>query len=466
MKKTITILLALAVVSQNLFAQSQKDESIAITIYNNNFAVVKDTRLIEFKQGKNKVCFSDVAALIDPTSVIFNTVNSSGEITILEQNYNYDLVSFNALLKRYVNQDVTIYTKGSGSDSGSIIEGRLLSFIGNELVIETDDGLNVTNRSNVANIMLKNLPGNLVTKPTLLWLVNSNTTSNELCQTTYTTEGIGWKSDYLAILNANEDSIELSGWVTINNKSGASYKDAKIKLIAGDVRRVKSANYKQRESMVLAMDSFKESGFQEKAFMEYHMYTLDRESTIENNQIKQIQFIKPTPSIATKKIYVYELSQYSYPAKGDKVKTKLEFENTKENSLGIALPKGKIRVFKRDDADGGLEFVGEDFIDHTARKEKISLYIGNAFDIVPEMKITKAKHGNNYNRLTREITLKNRKDSAVTVYVDEKVGRNQNLTIKEASIEYEMIDAYTARFKVKIDADSAASISYQVNTTW
>ncbi len=465
MKKTITILLTLTIITQNLFAQTKPDKSIAITIYNDNFAVVKDTRLIEFKQGKNKVLFSNVAALIDPTSVIFKTVGSNDEITILEQNYNYDLVSFDALLKRYIDQDVTIYTKGSGSDSGSVVEGKLLSYVGNELVIETDDGLSVTNRSNVANISLKNLPGNLVTKPTLLWLANSNTASNELCQTTYTTGGIGWKSDYLAILNADENAIELSGWVTINNKSGGSYKDAKIKLIAGDVRRVKSADYRQRRNMVYAAsDSI--GSFQEKAFMEYHMYSLARESTIENNQIKQIQFIKPTSSIATNKIYVYEVSQYPYLTKGDKVKTKFEFENTKENSLGIALPKGKIRVFKRDDADGGLEFVGEDSIDHTARKEKVSLYIGDAFDIVPEMKITKAKHGNNYSRVTREITLKNRKDSAVTVYVDEKVSKNQNLTIKEASAKYEMIDAYTARFNVKIDADSTATISYQVNTTW
>ena len=207
-----------------------------------------------------------------------------------------------------------------------------------------------------------------------------------------------------------------------------------------------------------AMDT---GGFEEKAFMEYHMYTLGRKSTINNNQVKQIEFIEPATGVAAKKLFIYDRQENA-----EKMQVKIEFVNTKENKLGIALPKGKVRVFKKDPADESLEFVGEDEIDHTPRKEKLSLYIGNAFDIVPEYKLLDSKHGRRTRTETHQVELRNRKDEPIEVYVDEKFWKWVNWQVLEKSHDYEKYDAYTARFKVKIPADSTETVKYTVRQWW
>ena len=276
-----------------------------------------------------------------------------------------------------------------------------------------------------------------------------------------TTGQVNWHADYSALLNADETKIDFSGWVTIDNKSGATYKDAAIKLIAGDVRRVTEPRPIMREKMVALRTGVAEAGFEEKAFAEYHLYTLGRKSTINNNQVKQIEFIIPAPGVPTKKLYIFDRSKVR-----DKIQIKLEFENTKKNHLGIALPKGKVRVFKKDPADDNLEFIGEDRIDHTARKEKLSLYIGNAFDIVPEHTVVDSKRGRRMWRETHKIELRNRKDEAVTIFVDEKFGAWVNWIINKSTHKHEKRDSRTARFEVKIPADSTATIEYTATQTW
>jgi hypothetical protein len=211
------------------------------------------------------------------------------------------------------------------------------------------------------------------------------------------------------------------------------------------------------------------AGFEEKPFMEYHLYTLSRKSTINNNQVKQIEFIEPALAVPVKKLYIYERSQqqrYGRGRQSDKVQIKLEFENTKENNLGIALPKGKVRVFKKDPADDMLEFVGEDIIDHTATKEKLLLYIGNAFDIVPEYTLLDSKISRRMKIETHKIELRNRKAQAVTVFVDEKFPPYVNWTIDQSTHKYEKRDARTARFEVKINADSTVTVQYTATQTW
>jgi hypothetical protein len=254
----------------------------------------------------------------------------------------------------------------------------------------------------------------------------------------------------------------MSGWVTIDNKSGAGYKDATIKLIAGDVRRVQEARPMEYAEDISSLRMAKAApAFEEKAFMEYHLYTLSRPSSVNNNQVKQIEFIEPALGVPVKKIFIYDRQQ-----KNDKVQIKLEFENTKENHLGIALPKGKVRVFKKDPADGMLEFVGEDLIDHTPRKEKLSLYIGDAFDIVPEYTPLDSKVDRRMRRETAKIELRNRKDSAVTVFVDEKFPPWVNWRIDDTTHKYEKRDANTARFTVEIPADANAIVKYTATQTW
>jgi len=443
-------------------APNLPEPGVGLTIYNNNFAVVKERREMDFDAGVNTVKFTDVASAIDPTSVNFKCLSAPGAVSILEQNYEYDLVNTASLLKRYIDKKVTVQIKGSGSDTGTEMSGVLSAAVGNDLILRNATGrLEIISRDVVEHIGLFETPEDLVTKPTLVWLAGADKKGAELCQVTYTTNRINWKADYSAVLNETEDRLDLTGWVTIDNKSGAGYKDAVIKLIAGDVRRItEPAAPRGREMISLGYQADK-AGFEEKPFMEYHLYTLGRKSTINNNQVKQIELIAPATDVPVKKLYIYE-----WRKKSDKVRIKLEFENKKDNHLGIALPRGKVRVFKKDPADGMLEFVGEDAIDHTARKEKVSLYIGDAFDIAPEHTITDSEHKRRYRRETHKIELRNRKTEPVTVCVDEQFPAYVNWQISAATHDYEKRDARTARFKVAAEADSIQVLKYTVTQTW
>jgi hypothetical protein len=465
MKRQIIFLATICVVAcSTVFAKPAKlpAPGVGLTIYNDNFAVVRESRQMSFEQGLNTVKFTDVASAIDPTTVNFRCLSAPGAVSILEQNYEYDLVNASSLLKRYIDKDVTVALKGSGADTGKELTGILLASLGNDLILKSETNhIEIIDRASIEEISLKELPDDLVTRPTLVWLANAKDAGDQLCQVTYTTGRIGWHADYSAVLNADETKIDFTGWVTIDNKSGATYKDSIIKLIAGDVRRITEPEPLRRRRMLALEMQAAAPGFEEKAFMEYHLYTLGRKSTINNNQVKQIEFITPALGVPTKKLYIYERSRQR-----DKVQIKLEFENTKKNNLGIALPKGKVRVFKKDPADDMLEFVGEDRIDHTARKEKLLLYIGNAFDVVPEYTLLDSKPTRRKRVEIHKIELRNRKDKAVTVFVDEKFSTWVNWTIDKSTHKYEKRDARTARFEVKIAPDSVATIQYTATQTW
>ncbi|MBN2456968.1 MAG: DUF4139 domain-containing protein [Sedimentisphaerales bacterium] len=439
------------------------EEGVALTVYNDDFGVVRQNRWMSFDRGINTVKFTDVASAIDPTSVNFRCLSSPGAVSILEQNYEYDLVSTASLLKRYIDRQINVSLKGSGADTGRELTGTLLTSTDRDLIIKSASGdIEIINENTVEEISLKELPDDLVTRPTLLWLAEAKEKAKHLCQVTYTTGRIGWKADYSAVLNDAEDKLDLSGWVTIDNKSGATYKEAIIKLIAGDVRRIVQPRAEYRLGLQLAEKMAAGApAFEEKPFMEYHLYTLSRRSTINNNQVKQIEFITPAAGVPAKKLYIYERSKIA-----DKVQIKIEFENTKENNLGIALPRGRVRVFKKDPADEALEFVGEDTIDHTPRKEKLSLYIGNAFDIAVEYTLLDSQHRRRWQQQKHKIELRNRKDQAVTVFVDEKFPAWVNWTIDESTHKYEKRDARTARFEVDIAADSTQVVQYTATQTW
>jgi len=464
--KFFNSILIILFVGSCLFAakETPSDEnSVAVTVYNNNFAVVKEQRPIVFDKGLNTIRFTDVASAIEPASVSFQCISAPGKISILEQNYEYDLVSTSSLLNRYLDKTVNVSIKGSGADQGREVAGVLMAARDNNLILKNDSGqLEIISEGSVENISLQQLPEGLVTRPTLIWLAQADKAGRELCRVTYTTTGIGWKADYSAILSAAEDALDISGWVTIDNQSGATYKDATIKLIAGDVRRVEE-HVMPDEMMVLKAAgrlAAPAPAFEEKSFMEYHIYTLGRTSTINNNQTKQIEFITPALKVPAKKIYLYERYR-----KADKVQVKFEFENKKENGLGIALPKGKVRVFKKD-TDDLLEFVGEDLIDHTPKDEKLSLYIGDAFDIAVEYKLLDSRVDRRMRWDKHSIELRNRKDSPVTVFVDEKFSSWVNWNIEQSTLPYVKKDAATARFTVDLPADSNATVEYSVTQRW
>jgi hypothetical protein len=454
------------------FAGPQKggEQETALTIYNDNFAVVRESRQMSFEKGLNTAKFTDVASAIDPTSVNFRCLSAPGAVSVLEQNYEYDLVNTDSLLKRYIDKNVTVVLKGSGADTGKELTGLLLAAMGDNLILkgQTND-IEILDKNSIEEISLKEMPDDLVTRPTLVWLADAKEKGSQLCQVTYTTGQINWNADYSAVLNADETKIDFTGWVTIDNKSGATYKDSTIKLIAGDVRRIVEPEPRYaRKAAALEMEAGAPA-FEEKAFMEYHLYTLGRKSTINNNEVKQIEFITPALGVPIKKLYIYERGRqqiYGRSQQSDKVQIKLEFENTKENNLGIALPKGKVRVFKKDPADESLEFVGEDRIDHTPNKEKLLLYIGNAFDVVAEYTPVDSQHERRMTRETHKIELRNRKAEAIAVFVDEKFPAWVNWTIDKTTHTYEKRDANTARFEVKLEADSVATVQYTATQTW
>jgi hypothetical protein len=468
MKHGILYLIVMTVVSSFCIAKESAVPGVGLTIYNDNFAVVREARKMNFEKGQNTVRFTGVASAIDPTSVKFACLSAPGAVSVLEQNYEYDLVNAESLLKRYIDKQVMVALKGSGSDPGKSVEGTLLAAVGQDLIVKGSNGIEVIGQAGVEEIKLKELPEDLVTRPTLVWLAQADKAGEQLCEVAYTTGAIGWKADYTAVLNADDTALDFSGWVTIDNKSGAGYKDATLKLIAGDVRRIQQAITNRTRGIVMEMAA-KAPAFEEKPFMEYHMYTLSRRSTINNNQVKQIEFIEPAEGVKAKKIYVYERSDYWNPRGGDqnkKVMVKIEFENKKENKLGIALPKGKVRVFKKDPADNSLQFVGEDEIDHTPKDEKLSLYIGDAFDIVAEHTLIDSKHERRMARETHKVELRNRKDEAVTIFVDEHIPAWVNWTIDQTTHKYVKKDAHTARFEVAVEANATVTVQYTVTQTW
>jgi hypothetical protein len=464
-------------------ATTPDGEGIALTIYNQNFGVVRERRNVDIKEKTGTIQFTDVASQIDGTSVQFKSLTDP-DATVLEQNYEYDLVSADKLLEKYVDKQITVLTK-----DGSRYSGSLLSFDANQLVIRQEGDkaeiakpeiVMVQRGDNVKDIQFGALPEGLITKPTLVWKLATEKLGQQLIEVAYQTAGINWQADYNAILNLNDTKLDLGGWVTINNQSGATYKDAKLKLIAGDVRHEESPRPRRmamRGAIALGAEA---GGFEEKAFFEYHLYTLGRPATVAQNQTKQIELLK-VADVPVKKVFLYDGApqyrfygglnndaNYGSDSPNKKVNVVVEVKNSKENNLGMALPKGKMRLYKRDEADGSLEFIGEDEIDHTPKDETIKLHIGDAFDIVGERKRTDFHVDASSHVITEsfEIRVRNHKTEPVEVLVKETLYRWNNWEITESNQKWTKYDSNTIHFPVKVDKDGEQVVTYTVRYTW
>lgn len=459
-------------------APAKEKEGVALTIYNQNFGVVRETRQVEVPGKESTVRFTDVAAQIDGTSVHFKSLTDPAA-TVLEQNFEYDLVSADKLLEKYIDQQLTVLTK-----DGSRYSGNLLSFDPGQLVLrqfgEKGDVVMIARGDNVKDIQFGSLPEGLITKPTLVWKLATTKPGKHMVEVAYQTGGMNWQADYNAVLNPTDTALDLSSWVTINNQSGATYKDARLKLIAGDVRLVQQLPRPMMRMRAMAAAEMDVAGFEEKAFFEYHLYTLQRLTTLGQNQTKQIELLK-TSDVPVKKVFLYcGVPQYRFygglntdagygSEEGNKkVNVIIEFKNSKENQMGMPLPKGKVRMFKRDEADGTLEFIGEDQIEHTPKDETLRLQVGNAFDIVGERKRTDFKVDTGRKTMTEsfEIKVRNHKAEPVEVLVKEPLYRWNNWEITAASHEWKKFDASTIHFPVKVDKDGEQVITYTVRYTW
>ena len=452
-----------------------KPTGIALTIYNQNFALVKEQREMTLDEGINYISVQDVAATIEPNTVAFKSLTDPGSVVVREQNYQYDLISPQTILNKSVGKRVKVRRFLNGTVQED--EGILLSTADNGRVLQTSKGL-ILNPGGEIEVM--ELPEGLVSRPTLMWKLEAGKAGANRTEVSYLANQINWSADYVAVVDSQDKNIDLTGWVTLDNRSGATYENASLNLMAGDVRRVqRDGGYAGAEMMDYKLAAPAAPQFAEKAFFEYHLYTLKEKTTVKDKETKQITLLTAA-QVPAKKIYIYDgrktwwniwayRSDYrpgeSYDvSENKKVNVLLEIMNSKENNLGIPLPKGTIRVYKQEE-NANQHFVGEDVIDHTPKDEKIRLYLGDAFDIVGEHTRT------NFRRISGieveesfQITLRNHKDEAVSIVVVEHL--TSDWKILESSHKYFKKDASTVEIPVEVPKDGEVNITYTARTKW
>jgi hypothetical protein len=446
------------------------------------YAVVRHERDMKLERGRNTVRFSDVAAQIDPTSVAFESLSDPRDTTVVEQNFQFDLVSTAKLLEKYIDRTVTVdQVRGNGVESYT---GTLLSTAGG-LVLRGADGTVRTLPHN-AGVRLPDLPGGLITRPTLVWDIAAGRAGAHKTRVSYQTTGITWWADYNVTYSESPNAcrIDLGAWVSILNQSGASYPDAKLKLVAGDVQRATPpirGRMSADAAMAMRPQEARAPGFEEKSFFEYHLYTLGRATTIPDNSTKQIELFPTARAVPCEKQLVYDgaaldrvhssspMTERNFGLQGNrKVDVYLSFRNAQEHNMGMPLPSGRVRVSKIDDADKTLEFIGEDVIDHTPRNEKVLLKLGSAFDVVGERRQVTFSVDTSRKTMTEEIEvrIRNQKKEPVFVTVKENLYRWINGSITQKTHDYRKEDARTVHFPIRVAAGAETTVRYTVHYSW
>ena len=448
------------------------------------YAMIKQERVVPLKKGRSELKFSDVTAGIDPTTVHFSTPDHPGIARVLDQNYQFDIVSTQKLMNRYLGQKVRV-SFTSGNESGWL-SGTLLGTNGG-LILQKDNGEVVT-LNDWDRVSFPSLPGGLLTRPTLVWLLDADRSGPEKIRVTYQSTGMTWWADYNIVLDESDGDnrcrMDLSAWVSLINQSGADFDNTRLKLIAGDVHRAAPAPVPRR-MMVKSMAEgavAADEGFQEKSLFEYHLYTLPRRVDLPNNSTKQIELFPAVNRVNCEKELVFNGggrfggyygaapntgTHYNRHYKG-KVEAFVTFKNNKKNGLGIPMPAGRIRVSQLDKADNSLEFIGEDIIDHTPRNETVTIKLGNSFDVVGERTQTDIQVDTKARRLVESfaITLRNQKDKPVKVKVIEPMYRWHQWKVLKASHQYTKLDASHIAFEVTIPPEGGKKITYTVRYDW
>lgn len=429
---------------------------IAITVTNQNLALVKEKRILSLSKGIGTVEVTDVPSMIDATSVHIKSLDKN--FKVLEQNFEYDLMNADKILDKSLEKNIILTHPASGS-----VRGQLLFSDGATVILKTEDEqLRIIPRNKEQQVILEEfdpIKSGLIIKPTLVWMLDSDKSGTAASEITYLTNGLNWHAEYVAILNDDDTKLDMSSWVSLDNKSGKSYENARLKLMAGDLNLVTQfdGRYRQRTAGIMA-DAAK-GQFEEKEFFEYHIYTLSRKTTVNNNQTKQIQLFDPA-QVNIKKIY-----NYNYHKDNQKIGVVVQFKNEKSNGLGIPLPKGKVRIFKRDEDD--LEFIGEDRIGHTAKDEEVKIETGKAFDIKAERKIIERKKiGTHSEKQIIEIEIRNHKNEKIEVVVTEMLGSYRSWEIVKSSHPVKEKDASKVEFNVAVGANDKSVFSYEVLFNW
>jgi hypothetical protein len=439
---------------------------LALTVYNSDLALVRDVRTLRLPRGVSDLRFMDVAATVNPATVHFRSLTEPARLRVLEQNYEYDLLEPDKLLHKYVGRDVTLVRHGSKGEEA--ITARLLSYnnapvwqIGNEIVT----GMHAD------HIRFPELPGNLFARPTLIWSLNNEGGTSHRVEASYLATKLSWNADYVLTVARDDKIADLDGWVTVRNGSGTAFRNASLQLVAGELNRVRQMFDRMEADVQLraAAPAVAEAMTQE-AFSDYHLYTLPRKTSVNNNQTKQVSMLDASEFPVVKRYVVNGQAFYYRNAQNpgapikDVVQVFYQFKNEKAVGLGMPMPAGTVRVYQAD-SKGGVQFVGEDRIGHTPKDETLKLKIGNAFDVVAERKqVDFQRIAPNVYDVEYEVVLRNHKTTPITVEVNEPIGGTWR--ILRSTHQATKTDAWAAQFNVPVAADGEVKVNYRVRVTY
>jgi hypothetical protein len=437
----------------------------ALTIYNGGYAVVRETLPINLKSGVNQVSFAGATAQVEADSVILRDVAGKAEFQILEQSYRNDPVSQAMLMSLFEGKTLE-FVRREANKPDSVIIGKVVrsGFVpgGNfvEPIIEVDGKLQFLLPGSP---IFPSLGTDNVLKPTLNWKLNSASSGKINAEVAYLSRGFTWEASYNLVATDQSDLLDVVGWVTMNNQSGMTFADAKLKLMAGDVHRVVDAGIQPFGGVSAMTATRADKVVTEKSFDEFHLYTLGNPVTLRDKETKQVEFVRAA-GVKAERVYVYD---GAYQGGAGKVQVYREFKNTEANKLGLALPKGKVRFYSQD-GDRQLEFVGENEIDHTPKDELIRVLTGNSFDLVGEHRITNENEdgANRVATQTVEVKVRNRKKEPVEIRVVEHAVRSNTWTLTAQSQPHEKKDAQTFEFRVSLQPDEEKTVTYTIRYTW
>jgi len=456
----------------------------SLTIYNQNFAVVRDTVPLDLKVGVNEVSFSGMTATAETDSVILRDPTGAVKLRVLEQSYRNDPVSQALLLSLNEGQTIDFFV-GEPNKADHVVQGKIIrSGYGaggqnqTQPVIEVDGKLQF---SLPGEPRFPALGDDTILNPTLTWTLDASEAGKLDAELAYVTGGLSWHADYNIVAAEKADTIDLVGWVTFDNQSGKTFQDAKIKLMAGDVNKIQRQDEapmaKAAFGAMVATDAA--APVTEKAFSEFHLYTISRPTTLRDHETKQVEFVR-AQGVSAPRIFVYDgatmeygiynlyrgAGNYGIPT-NKKVWVLREFKNSEANKLGIPLPKGRLRFYQQDD-DKSLQFIGENEIDHTPKDETVRVYVGNSFDLTGERRRTdfKVNSDNNWAEEAFEIKLRNHKKEPVEIRVVEHLSRFDNWELTEKSDDFKKLDSSTIEFRVALKPDEEKTVTYRVHYSW
>ena len=433
---------------------------LAVTVYNSDIALVRDARNLMLPRGTFDLRYMDIAATVNPATVHFRSTTEPSRVSVLEQNYEYDLLDPDKLLRKYVGRDVTLVKNGEE------VHARLLSY--NTGPIWQIDRQIVTGVT-AEQYRFPELPDNLYTRPTLIWTLQNDGQPRQHVEASYLAHKLAWNADYVLTVARDDKAADLDGWVTVTNGSGTAFRNAKLQLVAGDLNRIRQMANEMRMDMA-AQRAPAAAPMAQESFSDYHLYTVARKTTIQNSETKQISMLTGS-GVPIQKRYIVEGQQFYYrnashpgsPIK-DVVQVYYQLKNDEKSGLGMPMPAGNVRVYQSD-SRGGVQFVGEDRIDHTPKDETLRLHIGNAFDVVCERKQTDfEKIAASTYEIEYEITLRNHKATPVTVEVNEPIGGTWR--VLRSSHEWTKTEAFAARFAVPVGAEGTATLTYRVRVAY